>query len=216
VNSEIYYKRDTTGNPLPPVNAPILVAPPNNSTGQSLTPLLNWDTVANASTFRAQVSADSLFGSTVFDTTILFTQITVPSGRLANNVRYFWRARGSNAFGDGPWSVVWNFTTALVGLTQTGNEIPKEYKLYSNYPNPFNPTTKIKFDLPPIGNGRDRSVKLVIYDILGCEVATLVNEQLKPSTYEVEWDAENYSSGIYYYKLTHGDYSLVKRMALLR
>jgi hypothetical protein len=78
-------------------------------------------------------------------------------------------------------------------------EIPVLYKLFQNYPNPFNPTTRIKFDIPlsPRGEG-GRGVRLIIYDLLGREVATLVNEQLKPSTYEVEWDGSAFSSGVYF------------------
>jgi hypothetical protein len=64
--------------------------------------------------------------------------------------------------------------------------------------------------------GRGVFTKLVIYDILGHEVATLVNEQLHPGTYEVEWDGTNYSSGVYYYKLTAGNYMETKKMVLIK
>jgi hypothetical protein len=73
------------------------------------------------------------------------------------------------------------------------------FVLFQNYPNPFNPVTKIKFSLPSIGNVQ--YVRLIIYDALGREAATLVNKRLKPGTYEVEWDASNYASGVYFYKL---------------
>ncbi len=59
-------------------------------------------------------------------------------------------------------------------------------------------------------------VKLIIYDILGREVANLVNEELNPGTYEVEWDASNYSSGIYFYTLTAGDYKETRKMVLIK
>jgi len=80
------------------------------------------------------------------------------------------------------------------------NIIPENFSLYQNYPNPFNPVTKIKFSLhsPALGV---QAVKLVIYDILGREIRTLVNEQLRPGTYEVEFDALNYTSGVYFYKI---------------
>ncbi len=77
--------------------------------------------------------------------------------------------------------------------------------LYNNYPNPFNPVTKIKFDYSPLERGVRRTGcvcdGLTIYDILGKEVATLVNEQLKPGTYEAEFDGSNYPSGVYFYTL---------------
>jgi hypothetical protein len=81
--------------------------------------------------------------------------------------------------------------------------VPKYFSLSQNYPNPFNPTTKIKFDTPPQPSpkGREQWVRLLIYDILGREITTLVNQQLKPGTYEVEWDGSNFPSGVYFYKL---------------
>src|SRR4030095_12423837 len=99
----------------------------------------------------------------------------------------------------------------VTGLEPFGNEIPKDYNLYQNYPNPFNPVTKIKFDIPPLNlplTGGDREGGVMkVYDILGREVAALVNENLKPGTYEVEWDSSDYPSGIYYYKLISGNYT---------
>jgi hypothetical protein len=109
-----------------------------------------------------------------------------------------------------------NPTANSVGIQNISTEIPSVFTLEQNYPNPFNPTTKIKFALPPAVNGRDRSVKFVIYDILGHEVATLVNEQLKPGTYEVDFNGSNYSSGIYYYTLQTQQFNQSKRMVLIK
>jgi hypothetical protein len=108
-----------------------------------------------------------------------------------------------------------------IGIQQTSNEIPDSYFLSQNYPNPFNPSTKIRFDVPSVGAQYIEPVQLRIYDILCREVATLVNEQLKPGTYEVEWpaptgDATNYPSGVYFYKLISGEYSESKRMVLVK
>lgn len=107
----IWYKRDPTGNLIAPVNSPVLVMPANYSINQSLTPLLNWDSVEYASAFRVQVSTDSMFGTSQFDTMAALSQIGVPAGKLSAGQKYFWRAKGSNVVGDGPWSEVWNFTT---------------------------------------------------------------------------------------------------------
>jgi len=108
-----------------------------------------------------------------------------------------------------------------VGVQPTGNYIPKEYSLKQNYPNPFNPNTRIKFDVaPPLGlpltGGDAEGVRLVIYDILGREVETLVNQQLQPGTYEVQWNATAYPSGTYFYRLTAANYTEVKKMILLK
>jgi len=84
---------------------------------------------------------------------------------------------------------------------QTVEKIPTEYSLSQNYPNPFNPSTIIKYSIPSVATGHTLSVRLVIYDILGREVTTLVNEQQKPGYYEVNWDASNMPSGIYFYQI---------------
>jgi hypothetical protein len=89
--------------------------------------------------------------------------------------------------------------------------------MFQNYPNPFNPSTKIKFQIPlNKGGERGLSVRLIVYDILGREAATLVNEQLTPGTYEVEWGGGNYPSGIYFYKLLTESVSETKKMILLK
>lgn len=89
--------------------------------------------------------------------------------------------------------------------------LPSEYSLSTNYPNPFNPVTTIKYDI--IGM---QDVKVTIYDILGREVKTLVNEQQQPGSYTIKWDASNVSSGVYFYQLKTKDYTNTKKMILLR
>ncbi len=93
----------------------------------------------------------------------------------------------------------------LNSITSVSTEIPKTFSLSQNYPNPFNPQTKIKFDVPANVKRETSNVKLIIYDLLGREVTTLVNEELKPGTYEADWDGSNYSSGVYFYKLIVDD-----------
>jgi len=107
------------------------------------------------------------------------------------------------------------YTSPPIGIEPISNKVPAEFKLQQNYPNPFNPVTKIKFDIATVG-AVPRTVRLVIYDVLGREIATLVNEELQPGTYEVEWDASNYPSGVYYYRLVSADYSDTKKMVLIK
>lgn len=90
---------------------------------------------------------------------------------------------------------------SITGNNYVSSNYPLEFNLSQNYPNPFNPQTKIKFDIPANVKGLTSNVKLVVYDLLGREVATLVNEELKPGTYEADWDASNFSSGVYFYKI---------------
>ena len=200
----------------PPALAPTLIAPPNNSISIPLTPLLDWTIATGSTAYRVQVSTDSSFATSQFDSTTNRDSIVVPAGKLINNTKYYWHVRGQNIGGNGPYSVKFNFTTNPVSVNQLGNEVPKIFKLYYNYPNPFNPVTKIRFDIPNSNGVNGNFTRLIIYDVLGSEVATLVNEQLVPGAYEVQWDGSNFASGIYYYKITVGDFADVKKMVLIK
>jgi hypothetical protein len=126
-----------------------------------------------------------------------------------------------------PDSDQWNYAnnkliliTNSVGIRNISS-IANDFHLEQNYPNPFNPSTKIKFDIPnpPFNKGgQGGSVILKIYGITGKEVATLVNEQLPPGSYEINFNADKYriSSGVYFYKLSTGSFSSVKRMMFVK
>ena len=110
-----------------------------------------------------------------------------------------------------------------IGIKPISSEIPAHFQLYQNYPNPFNPTTKIKFDIPPLAKGwrgeplgSTGGVSLKIYDITGREIQSLVNEQLSPGTYEVTFRADDFSAGIYFYKLQSERFSESKKMVLIK
>jgi len=98
-----------------------------------------------------------------------------------------------------------------VGIQNISTEIPSAYSLGQNYPNPFNPTTKIRFDVPKSGN-----VEISVYDMLGRKVTSLVDQKLRSGTFETEWNASDYPSGVYYYKLTTDGVSETKKMVLLK
>jgi photosystem II stability/assembly factor-like uncharacterized protein len=105
----------------------------------------------------------------------------------------------------------------VIGIQVISTEIPFDFSLSQNYPNPFNPTTKIRFEIPlSRGVSEGRGVSLLVYDLLGREVATLVNEELKPGTYEVKWNASNFPSGVYFYKLNSGNFVETNKMILLK
>jgi len=93
---------------------------------------------------------------------------------------------------------------------------PEFYSLSQNYPNPFNPTTNIKFRVPYGSIANNKFVTLKVFDILGKEIATLVNEKLKAGEYEVTFDGTALPSGVYFYKLTSGDFTETKKMILLK
>jgi hypothetical protein len=95
--------------------------------------------------------------------------------------------------------------------SETIEEIPTDFSLLQNYPNPFNPSTKIEFKIPTAG-----LVILKVYDILGREVKTLLNEEMQPGNYTIDFDASALSSGLYFYSLQTGEFSITKKMILLR
>jgi hypothetical protein len=111
-----------------------------------------------------------------------------------------------------------DFRTCIpIGIQPISTEIPTKFELFQNYPNPFNPVTKIRFDIPLLrGVSEGRGVLLRIYDILGKEIAKLVNEDLKPGTYEIDWNAENYPSGVYFYSLITNNFTQTKKMVVLK
>jgi photosystem II stability/assembly factor-like uncharacterized protein len=113
-----------------------------------------------------------------------------------------------------------------IGIQPISNEIPRDFSLSQNYPNPFNPVTRIRFSIPlskevsevdglPAA-GRGVLTKLLVFDVLGREVAFPVNEELKPGVYEIDFDALSLPSGVYYYRLASGSFSQTKKMVLLK
>jgi len=105
----------------------------------------------------------------------------------------------------------------VLGIENISTEVPSSYSLSQNYPNPFNPRTKIRFNIQKSEfRSQNSEVTLKVYDIMGRELQTLVNEKLNPGTYETTFDGSNYSSGVYFYRLMTDGYSETKRMLLIK
>jgi hypothetical protein len=122
---------------------------------------------------------------------------------------------GSTAIVGGPGDnsgagAAWVYSSGPQDVLCSG-ELPKGFALEQNYPNPFNPMTKIRYDLP-----KQSVVTLKLYNLLGQEVATLVNEEMKPGSYDAMWDATGFSSGVYFYRLTAGTSTQTKKLLLLK
>jgi hypothetical protein len=98
-----------------------------------------------------------------------------------------------------------------VDVENQGEAIPTDFALYYNHPNPFNPTTTIKYDLP-----QAIYVKLVVYNVMGQKVATLVDGMVEAGRHQVIWDAKDVSSGVYFYKITAGNFAQMHKMILLK
>ncbi len=110
-----------------------------------------------------------------------------------------------------------NIPTSVRPLTA---QFPMEFTISQNYPNPFNPSTTITFSLPAVGTNaspfRFTNTTITIFDLLGREITTLVNDHFNPGTYSVTWNAKNVPSGVYFYRLQSGDFTVTKRMMLLK
>jgi photosystem II stability/assembly factor-like uncharacterized protein len=105
-------------------------------------------------------------------------------------------------------------TVAVIGIEPVNGNVPSQFSLSQNYPNPFNPNTKIRFDIPAANQSSD--AKLVIYDVLGNEITTLINEALKPGIYEVNFSGSDLSSGTYFYTLTYSGHRETKKMLMIK
>lgn len=107
--------------------------------------------------------------------------------------------------------IIYGTQTPIIGIKETGNEVPSSFYLFQNYPNPFNPVTRIKFNIAKSG-----FVNLSIYDITGKQSAVLVNNELGAGVYEYDFNASALSSGIYFYRLTAKGFLNTKQMILIK
>jgi N-acetylneuraminic acid mutarotase len=132
---------------------------------------------------------------------------------------------GTSNWTDSGSKEVWEYDPAVATGAASPSELPRGFVLERNYPNPFNRATVIRYAVGrtslPAGNGSGQgsgigNVKLVVYDLLGREVAVLVNEKQVPNTYEVRFDATGLPSGIFIYRLTSGAYVASRKMAIIR
>ncbi|MBK9330943.1 MAG: T9SS type A sorting domain-containing protein [Ignavibacteria bacterium] len=138
--------------------------------------------------------------------------LAVRYGTTGDSVLCAWRVTAFNGADSVTTnSFIVNIKRDVVGINQISSALPEKFNLYNNYPNPFNPSTNIKFDI--IKNDR---VLLVVYNMLGEKVATLVDQNLSPGSYNVDFNASSFSSGMYFYRIETQDFSETKRMALVK
>jgi len=188
----------------------------NGSVKDSLTdmPIKAKISIAGFDIDSSEVYSDSLFG-------MYYRMIFAGTYNLTFSAPGYYSKTVQNVNAVNDQAIVLNVKLRPIptGIVSS-NEIPSEFRLYQNYPNPFNPSTKIKFQIPvfnlPLTGGDKVGVFLKIYDILGRNIATLVNEELQPGTYEVDFDGSNYPSGVYFYRLTAGNFSAVNKMLIIK
>ncbi|MBN1302388.1 MAG: T9SS type A sorting domain-containing protein, partial [Melioribacteraceae bacterium] len=131
---------------------------------------------------------------------------------------FFIKTSYVGAFGGNNWMLGWTALSNL-GYTEMVTDVeetytsstPDLYNLSQNYPNPFNPSTIIEFSLP-----KENYVKLSVFNILGQEVATLINGQRNAGVHSVSWNADNLTSGVYIYRLEAGANTITRKMTLLK
>ncbi|HWP81688.1 MAG TPA: T9SS type A sorting domain-containing protein [Bacteroidota bacterium] len=198
----------TTANlqaPFPPT----LISPADAATGQPTTITFSWGSSSNTTFYRLQVSVDSLFATTFTNDSVTTTAKQVAG--LSGGTQYFWRVNANNSGGASFWSTVRSFTTQATTGIVAEEGIPTEFALQQNFPNPFNPATTIRYDLPQSTN-----VKLAIYNLLGQAVAELVNEEQGAGRYRIEWRPNNHPSGVYFYRLEAGSFVAIRKLVFVK
>jgi uncharacterized delta-60 repeat protein len=205
-----YLSAEKSFTTLDPIPLPPTGISPLGSTGVARKATFLWHATSFAKTYRLQVGSDSAFTSVVFDTVLVDTSMTL-SSPLASTSQYSWRVRATNSAGSSNYSPVLSFTTGtLLGVAATSG-IPTEFALHQNFPNPFNPTTVIRFALP-----REVWVQVVVYNALGQRVATLVDDVRPAGTYDVRFDGRAVASGVLFFRMHAGDFVATKRMIVVK
>ncbi len=186
-----------------------LISPENDSVLVSTTVDFSWEPIISPFPFgiteyqHEWANNQSFTGSSITNIPAPNTSVTLPG--LAPNT--WWRVRAGNIFGWGPFSQARNFSIITDVTTEDG--LPTEFALIQNYPNPFNPGTTIKFQIPATS-----FVELKVFDMLGKEVTTLVNEELSPGFYKIDFDGSGLASGVYFYRIKTGEFVQTKKLIL--
>jgi hypothetical protein len=172
-----------------------LVLPLPGTRYMDTTATLLWDVVLNAADYQVQVAVDSAFTSFLVDS-VGIVKTTLKTPPSISGGQFWWRVRARNDKGYGNWSTTFSFQVDRVSSVGFASDHPEDVRLDQNFPNPFNPTTEITFHLPKAARA-----KLMIYDLAGREVATLVNTFLPAGSFRTKWDAHHVASGTYLCRL---------------
>jgi hypothetical protein len=188
-----------------------LISPLNRSTDVKINPTMSWNTSTGATSYHLQVSGNTSFNLIVFeDSTISATNMEI--GPLINNTVYYWRVLAKNSNGNSMWSPVWSFITGTNTLIEkTDTEIPTGFYLGNSIPNPFYQSTSIVYSIP-----LKAKVTIVLFDNLGREMATLVNEEQSVGKHEIKVNGNKLPGGIYFYRMQVGAYSETRRIVLIK
>ena len=200
----------TEEEPLSPPDVVTLLSPEDGAEDVETTPLLMWQASERAEVYELQLTDNPEFSNLLIELTDLQNTEHQIADDLESATTYFWRVRAGNQTEYSEWSESWSFTTEHATSIFT-EDLPKEFTLNQNYPNPFNPATRIRFALP-----EQAHVNLSVFNLLGQQVATLVNENQAAGWHEITFDAAALSSGIYIYRIEAGKNVQTKKMMLIK
>lgn len=188
-----------------------LLYPANQSTDIPVSAEFIWGISYSASSYELQIATDLDFNTLIVEESEVSSTRLTPETELSSEELYYWRVRTDNFGVKSDWSEVFSFTTKLTTTMDGGSDLPKEFSLEQNYPNPFNPTTIIEFALPQTSN-----VRLELFNVVGQRVATLVNETRQAGVHQIDLDASQFASGVYFYRLNTGNKEMTRSMTLIK
>lgn len=204
-----------------PAPGTLALISPVGQSGVSVQPDFKWSTASFADSYELEVRdgagewADIVYEVTAGDTMYSFPE----DSQLVGDETYFWRVRGKNESGTGPWTSFEFFETEMTTSAEENSVVPNEFTLIQNYPNPFNPSTNIRYGLP-----QGAHIEVKVYDMTGREVAQIVNGRQSAGYHTVQFDASSLASGVYIYRLTATSaetaqdimFSITRKMTLIK
>ncbi len=208
-NSDIFFRKWTLGAREPA--SPVLDYPSDMADTVALDVQFRWKAVPGASTYRLQVSRDSVFMKLVMDESELAAPFAAARG-LSDNTVYYWRVNAANEAGTGGWSPFRRFKTAVPSAAAAFQSASStRCSLSQNYPNPFNASTRFRFVLSRAG-----AVRLEVFNLNGERVKSVLDAFFPEGEHAVEWIPEGLTSGVYFFRMEAEGFSEVKKAILAR
>jgi len=195
---------------LVPGTRVMLEYPENHSNIETRKPAFSWRAIAGANHYEFELSKDHEFNELIAENLYNDNTPVVLPDSLESGTTYYWRVRSSTDGAWGDWSRTWTFTTELPTSVENSDAIT-DYRLYGNYPNPFNPTTLIEYALPST-----EMVRIEVFNVMGQRMAVLVNELQSSGRHTVTFDASDLTSGMYIYRIQAGSFVQSRKMILVK
>ncbi|TAK65383.1 MAG: T9SS type A sorting domain-containing protein [Bacteroidetes bacterium] len=196
-------------NMAPPDRAPTLLSWQNNVDGEFVKTIFVWGGIPQIWSYTFEIAFDSLFTELLSSVIIADTVFIV---NLNPETQFYCRLSAQNQGGSSGWSQIYRVKITADGvIEQSGTTLPTEYRLYRNYPNPFNNQTNFRFDVPELSK-----VILSIYSIAGTELERIQDDEIPAGRYTVSWNADRYASGIYIVRMTTENYVSAQKVVLLK